>query len=330
MPVISGGKFVVMGGASQVGTHIGEQLLVGGAREVVLLDNLSLGSVDTIQSLLSDSRCTFVRGDVLRLNELFEPLANADGVFHVAGIMASTIRESPWMSLDVNIRGFQNVLEASRMQGVKKVIFSSSAGVYGAPEDDPTDEDSPMRWQVAPPASILYSASKVLGEGLARLYQELHGMDFVALRYTAVYGERQHRRAVMGGHIAETCERLRRGEPPIIDGDGEQVQDYVYVGDVAHANLLAMESAVTGEGINVVSGVATSQKRIVEIATQASGSALEPIHRPLVVTRLPPMTKLRFSREKARRLLGWEPQVSIEEGVSRMLRWVDERRATAA
>jgi len=171
---------------------------------------------------------------------------------------------------------------------------------------------------------------QVLGEGLARLYQELHGMEFVALRYTAVYGERQHRRAVMGGHIAETCERLRRGEPPIIDGGGEQVQDYVYVGDVARANLLAMESAVAGEGFNIVSGVATSQKRIVEIATEASGSTLDPIHRPLVVTRLPPMTKIRFSREKARRLLGWEPQVSIEEGISRMLRWVDEKHVTAA
>src|SRR5215218_4069065 len=104
MPAIFGGKFVVLGGASQVGSRIGEQLLAAGAREVVLLDNLSLGSTETMQHLLSDSRCTFVRADLLRLNELFDPMSGADGVFAVAGIMATTIGENPWMSLDVNIR----------------------------------------------------------------------------------------------------------------------------------------------------------------------------------------------------------------------------------
>src|SRR2546430_1197840 len=124
MPAISDGKFVVLGGASQVGSHIGEQLLAGGARELVLLDNLSLGSSATIQPLLADRRCTFVRGDVLRLNELFDPLEEADGVFAVAGVMATTIGENPWTSLDVNIRGLQNALEACRYQGVKKLVFS--------------------------------------------------------------------------------------------------------------------------------------------------------------------------------------------------------------
>ena len=330
MPAIAGGRFVVVGGASQVGSHIGEQLLTGGAREVVLLDNLSLGSAETMQPMLADSRCTFVRADVLRLNELIDPLRNADGVFAVAGIMASTIRENPWMSLDVNIRGFQNTLEACRVQGVKKVVYSSSVGVYGAPVDDPTSEDSPMRWQVTPPASVLYGASKVLGEGLARLSLERYALDFVALRYSAVYGERQHRRALMGGHIAETCERVRRGEPPIIDGDGSQVQDYVYAGDVAHANLISMESPVSGEAINICAGEDTSQNRVVEIVLQKCGSDLRPQSRPLIVTRLPPpSTRQGYSRDKAKRLLGWEPQVSIEEGIGRVLSWVDQQRAQA-
>lgn len=329
MPSISGKKFVILGGASQVGSHIGEQLLAGGAREVVLLDNLSLGSTETMQPLLEGARCRFVRADVLRLNELFDPLAGTDGVFHVAGIMATTIGENPWMSLDVNIRGVQNTLEACRYQGVRKVVFSSSVGVYGAPQDDPTDEDSPMRWQVVPTASVLYGASKVMGEGLARLYRERHGIDFVALRYSAVYGERQHRRAVMGGHIAETCERIRSGRPPIIDGDGQQVQDYVYAGDVARANLMAMEGAVTGEGINICAGADTSQNRVVEIVTQACGSSLKPEYRPLVVTRLPPSTRQGYSRDKAKRLLGWEPQVSIEEGIGKVLSWVDGRHKDA-
>ena len=131
----------------------------------------------------------------------------------------------------------------------------------------------------------------------------------------------------MGGHIAETCERVRRGEPPIIDGDGSQVQDYVYAGDVARANLMAMESSVTGESFNVCAGVDTSQNRVVEIVMQLSNSSRKPESRPLVVTRLPPSQKQGYSRDKAKRMLGWEPQVSIEEGIGMVLRWVDQQHA---
>jgi len=326
MPVISGGKFVVLGGASQVGSSIAEQLLTGGAGEVVLFDNLALGSMDTMQHLLADPRCSFVRGDVLRLNDLFDPLANADGVFTVAGIMATNIGENPWMGIDVNIRGLQNSLEACRYQGVKKIVFSSSAGVYGAPEDDPTIEDSPLRWQDLPPAMALYCTSKVMGEGLLKLYQQRYGLDFCAMRYTAVYGERQHRRALVGGHIAETCRLVRAGKSPIVEGSGQQVHDYIHAADAARANLMAMESSVTGEGFNVCSGVAVAQNRIVEIVLQACNSNLTPEHREKPgALKLPAASRQSYSYDKAKRLLGWEPQISIEEGVHRVLRWVDQQ-----
>ena len=329
MPAISGGKFVVLGGASQVGTHIGECLLSGGAREVVLVDNLWLGSPEQMQPLLADQRCRFVRGDVLRVNELYDPLEGADGVFHVAGIMASTIAADPGASLDVNIRGVVNSLEACRMQGVKKFVYSSSAGVYGWLEDEITDENSPYRWQVAPASSKIYGAGKIIGEALAEIYQERYGIDWVAMRYTAVYGERQHGRAIMGGHVAETCARIRNGEAPIINGDGSQVQDYIYVGDIGRANVMAMESDVSGEAFNIVSGRDTSQKRIVELALAATGSNLQPEYRPFKVLRMPPATRQVLSNEKAKRMLGWEPEVFIEEGVARVLRWVDQKRAEA-
>jgi UDP-glucose 4-epimerase len=250
-------------------------------------------------------------------------MAGADGVFAVAGIMASTILENPWMSLDVNIRGVQNALEACRYQKVPKIVLSSSAGVYGVMQDDAVTEDTPLRWQAAPPQLVLYSASKIIGESLAQMAHARGGPQWVALRYSAVYGPRQHRRAVMGGHIAESCLRVRRGEGPFIDGDGRQVQDYVYVGDVARANLMAMQSEVSGEGINIVGGEDTSQARIVELVLQAAGSPVTPEYRPYVVTRLPPVTKVGLSREKALRLLGWEPEVSIDQGVRNVLRWVD-------
>jgi UDP-glucose 4-epimerase len=331
MPAIADGKFVILGGASQVGCGIAEQLLAAGAREVVLVDNLSLGSTDTVQPLLEDRRCTFVRADVLRLNELFDPLKSADGVFMVAAYMATSIGQDPWAGLDVNIRGLQNALEACRYQAVKKIVISSSAGVYGALHDEPTDEESPLRWHALPPGRVLYGASKIAGEGLARLYHQRHGIDFVALRYTAVYGERQHGRALVGGHMAETCRRLRRGEPPIVEGDGRQEQDYIYAGDVARANLMAMASAVTAESINICSGANTSQRRIVEIASRACASRLEPQYREAPSgAKTPVASRPAISREKAKRLLGWEPEVSIEEGVAKVLRWVDQQLAAQA
>lgn len=323
MTAIANGTFVVTGGASQIGSHIAERLLAGEAREVRLLDNLSLGSSDLLRPLLADARCKFIRGDVLRLDELNDALKGADGVFVVAGLMASSINANPWVGLDVNIRGVQNTLEACRSQGVKKVVFSSSAGVYGTPEQESSAEEAPLQWQSVSPAMALYSASKVAGESLARMYKEQHGIDYVALRYTAVYGERQHGRALVGGYIAEICERASRGLPAFTDGDGRQVNDYVYAGDVARANVLAMESRVTGEAINISSGVATSQNRIVEIVGEACGSELKTQRREFAgAGRMPAATRYTFQRDKAKRLLGWEPQVTIEEGVSRVLNWV--------
>ncbi|KWF32825.1 hypothetical protein WL88_26180 [Burkholderia diffusa] len=331
MPNISGGKFVVVGGASLLGSHIGEQLLAGGAREVVLLDNLALGSTENIQSLLSDSRCTFVRGDILRLNELVDPLSDADGVFAVAGFLAAPIAANPWTGIDVNVRGMQNVLEACRYQKVKKVVFSSSVGVYGAVGDEPNSDDSPLRWQGMQPAVILYCASKIMGEGFGRFYQQRYGIDFVALRYSAIYGERLHKRALDATRMVEAYERIRSGQPPVIEGDGTGVQDYIYVGDVARANLLAMQSAASGEGINIASGVDTSVNRIVELVLESCQSDLKAEYRDdPAKMKMPVSKKQGYSRDKAKQLIGWEPQVSIEEGIRRLVAWLDQNRTSAA
>jgi UDP-glucose 4-epimerase len=327
MPNIAGGKFVITGGASQIGIHVAERLLIGQAREVVLLDNLSLGSSDLVQPLLADRRCRLVRGDVLMLHDLYDPLEGADGVFAIAAWMASSIEENPWVGLDVNVRGLQNTLEACRCRGVGKVVFSSSVGVYGAPGRDSLDEASPLHWHDLSPAMALYCATKVAGEGLVRLYSQRYGIDFVALRYSAVYGEQQHGRALVGGYIAQTWQRIRRGDPPIIEGDGEQVHDYVYAGDVARANLLAMESPVSGESINICSGQAIARRRVVELVMKSCGTELSPEYRPRSGSPSLPAARVQvFSREKAREVLAWEPQVGIEEGIDRVVKWMDERR----
>ena len=325
MPAISGAKYVVVGGASLLGSQIAAQLLSGGASEVLILDTLALGTTDNIKDVLTDSRCTFVRGDILRINELYDAFQNATGVFSVAGFLSAPMNANPWLGIDVNIRGVQNVMEAARYTGVKKVIFSSSSGVYGAVGDEPNTEDSPLRWQATPPASILYCASKVMGEGIGLYYQQKYGIDFIGLRYTAIYGENQHKRASDGTRVVEAYERIRAGLTPRIEGDGRQVQDYIYVGDVARANLMAMESAATGVGINVASGDDTSMNRMVELILKACGSDLEPEHiYEAHKLALPPMLKQGYSRARAKELLGWEPQVSIEEGVRRLVAWLDK------
>jgi UDP-glucose 4-epimerase len=328
MPAISGGKFVIVGGASLLGSHIGEQLLAGGAREVVLLDSLALGTTDNIDFLLGDKRCTFVRGDALRLNELFDPMANADGVFAVAGFLGMPMAANPWLGIDVNVRGAQNILEAARYQGVKKVIQSSSVGVYGALGDESNSDDSPLRWTGMPPALILYCASKVMAEGLGRLYQQRHGLDFLALRYAAIYGERQHKRAIAVSQMVEAWESVRAGKRPVIERDGKQVQDYIYVGDVARANLLAMSSSATGEGMNIASGVDTSQNRVVELVIKACKSDLEPeYYTDPNKLLMPQQVKQGYSRTRAKELIDWEPRVSIEQGVERLVAWLDKNRS---
>jgi UDP-glucose 4-epimerase len=327
VPTIKDGKYVVVGGASLLGSHIAEQVLAAGAREVVLLDNLALGTTDNIEHLLSDPRCMFVRGDILRLNELHDPLDAADGVFAVAGFLAAPIMANPWMGIDVNIRGMQNLMEACRYQGVKKVVFSSSVGVYGAVGDEANSEASPLRWSGMQPGVIIYCASKIMGEGIGRLYQQKHGIDFLGLRYSAIYGERLHRRALDATRMVEAYEAVRAGRAPIIDGDGSGVQDYVYVGDVARANLLGMESDAKDTAVNIVSGVDTSQREIVERIIAAAGSDLRPEFRT-DPTRLalPVSHKQGFSRSAARDLLGWEPEVSIAEGIRRVVAWFDHQQ----
>ena len=327
MPAISNNRFVVVGGASLLGSHIGQQLLEAGAGEVVLLDNLALGSTSAIEDLLADKRCTFLRGDMTKLHELLDPFKGAAGVFSVAGFLGGPMLANPWAGLDVNVRGVQNVLEASRVQGVKKVIYSSSSGVYGKMGAEPNSEDSPFSWQSLPPALILYSGSKIVGEGLCRLYQQLHGVDTVSFRYAALYGEKQHTRAIDATRIVQAWESVRAGKPPVIQGTGMQVLDLIYVGDVAQANVMAMEGSATGE-FNIVSGVDVSFNEVIDALLKACGSDLKPEHN-IDTAKVANVVEARMqlSREKAKREFGWEPKVDVEEGMRRLVGWLDSRAA---
>lgn len=319
---ITGGKFVVTGGASLIGSHVAEQLLAQGAREVVLLDNYALGSPDTVKSLLGNERVKLVRGDILRINELYDALEGCDGVFAIAGFLTLPLSQNPSLGLAVNVEGQVNIFEACRYRGVKKVVFSSSIAVYGDPAPGLIDETAPARLGTFQPAAALYACTKMIGENLCGLYSAKHGIQAIALRYATVYGERQHYRGVNALYIMENYDRIMRGEPPVIPDDGSEVHDYVHVADVARANVMAMASDVTAESFNVASGVATNLNRVVELLLQITGSKLKPVYKTGGGSVRSSVTKqLDFSLAKIEKMLGWKPEVTIEEGIRRLLEW---------
>jgi UDP-glucose 4-epimerase len=236
---VAGRRFLVVGGASLVGSASAELLLREGAEEIVVLDNFSEGSASAIKHLAGERRLKSLMGDALSLPQLLAMTRGIDGVLQLAAVMTLGMHRDPWRGLEVNIRGTQNVLEACAVNGVKKVVFASSTAVYGygpAIVGDLT-ETSPFHFRGAPTAAVLYGATKIIGEQLCRDAFQKRGLDYVALRYATVYGERQHYRAANALYIVETHDRVRRGERPQVVGDGSEVKHFVHVSDVAAANV---------------------------------------------------------------------------------------------
>lgn len=324
---LKGKRFVVTGGASLVGSHVAEQLLQADAERVTLIDNFSLSSPASIEGLAGDERVRVVRGDVLRLDQLLAAFEDdTDGVFHVAALLTLPLSRDPALGIDVNAQGTRNVLEACRWRGVPKVVLSSSVTVYGNATEGLVTEDHPFVAAGLQPPAAIYGASKVMAENLCRLYAERHGIEFVALRYSSIYGERQHGRGVNTLFFNDVYESARHGEPAMVSMEPTEVHDYVYVGDVARANLLAMQADISGESLTIVSGEATTAEDATRAILGACGSDLEPrFEVPDESVRFTASSTLTYSRAKAAEVLGWEPLVGLEEGVARLVTWLDEK-----
>lgn len=325
---IEANKFVITGGVSLIGSHIAEDLLAAGAKEVVLFDNYSLGNAEMIGDLVKDPRVKVVRGDILRVNEMYDAFHGAAGVFAAAAFLTLPLSENPPLGLAVNVQGHVNLLEACRMAGVKKVIFSSSVAIYGDPGADAVAEDSPFRLASFSAPAALYSATKIVGENLGKLYSQRHGIQFVSLRYSTVYGERQHYRGVNALYIMQNYDRIVRGERPTIPEDGREVHDYIHVADVASANVAAMASEVTGESFNIATGKASTLNEVVATLVEVMGSKLEPEYRtdPKAL-RASTAMQMDFDRSKAERMLGWTPKVALREGITRLVAWRKQQDA---
>ena len=318
-----GKAYLITGGASLIGSHLTEALLEAGAAEVRLLDNFALGTPDMIAHLAGDERVRLIRGDILRLNELLEAAEGTEGIFALAGFLTIPMLANPSLGVQVNTVGLLNTLEATRFARARRVVFASSVAAFGNAEAEVLAEEAPTVTATLSPVSAVYGVSKLFGESLCRLYAQKYGLEFNALRFASVYGERQHARAVNANFIAETYQRVRQGICPVIIGDGREVHDYIHVTDIAAGCLAAMAGAQHGHVLNLATGVDSTLTQVVRAVLRACGSTLEPEYRPDTRTvRSAGGEHLGFSRAKAEATIGWVPRIGLEEGIGRYIAWL--------
>ncbi|HEX2295980.1 MAG TPA: SDR family NAD(P)-dependent oxidoreductase [Actinomycetota bacterium] len=295
---------LVTGGAGFIGSHVVEELVAEGL-QVRVLDTLVKGKLASIQYLVDNGKVEFVEGDIRDRDSVDKAVRGCDYVFHTAGIHIVRSFASPEECIDVNIRGSYNVFRAALTHGVRRVVFSSSSSIYGDPERLPMSEDSPVN------ATDPYGASKWMAEQLlVTLAGE--GLEWNALRYFNVYGERQAAHAYYTTVITTFIKRLLNGEPPVIDGKGEQSMDFTHVSDVARANLLAMRCEAHDEVFNVGTGVSTTVKELAEILRQALGVDVVPQFsgRATLVQRRQADTR------KAEELMGFIAKTDVRTGLT--------------
>ena len=322
---IKGGRFLIVGGASLVGSASAELFLREGAAKVTILDSLFQGSADNIKHLEGDSRLELIQGDVMRLPQLIAATKGVDGVLHLAALMSITMDRDPWMGLDVNIRGTQNVIEACCLNDVKKLVFTSSSAVYGYGPGLKGDlvETTPFLSYGAPPGAIIYGATKIIGEQLCRDAFAKRGLDYVVVRYSTVYGERQHYRATNALYIIETHDRVRRGERPRVIGDGSDAKHFVHVSDAARANAAAFAADATNVAVNISGPKPTTTLEIVRLVTELAGKSLQPEHIEPEAGKVSLTSggAWKMDHALAERIIGWRPTVDMREGIARLIAW---------
>ena len=299
-------KYIVTGGAGFIGSHLCEALAEKG-HEVVVIDDLSSGKKENIGTLLSSgNKVEFIQETITDFAFLMETFRGADGVFHEAAFVS--VPKSilhPFANHEINSTGTLNVLLAARDAGVKKVVFASSAAVFGNIPGTPKREDS----RVDPLSP--YAVAKLTGEYYCNLFTRLYGMDTAALRYFNVYGPRQDPHSDYAAVIPKFIQRLSGGEPPLIFGDGEQTRDFVYVKDVVQANVKAMESAATGV-FHIGSGTETSVNMLAKTLMALSGFTGSPEYAP----ERPGEVKYSAADiTKAKTTFGYEPVYGLEQGL---------------
>ena len=312
--VLAGKKHLITGGAGLIGSHIADLLVGEEAGEIVILDDFSRGTMKNLEGAVGSGRINVLRGDIRDEGFVKEAMAGVDTVFHQAAIRITLCAQEPRLAHDVLSTGTYNVLEAARDSGVRKIVAASSASVYGQAVDFPTTEEH------HPYANrTFYGAAKVYLEGMLRAFNDVHELDYVALRYFNVYGPRMDTHGKYTEVLVRWMERIEDGQPPLIFGDGNQTMDFVFVEDVARANVLAAKAAASDVALNVATGLETSLKELAASLAEVMGSDLAPEYGP--ERKVNPVARRLAEVETAREAIGFEASVSLAEGLGRLVDW---------
>jgi UDP-glucose 4-epimerase len=314
------GRVLVTGGAGAIGSTVTDELVLAGAEEVVVLDNLVRGRRENLAWAEANGNVRFVDGDIRDRALVRELMAGIDTVFHLAAIRITQCAEEPRLALEVLVDGTYNVFESASEARVRKVVASSSASIYGLAEEFPTTETH------HPYANdTLYGAAKTFNEGLLKSFRAMYGLDYVALRYFNVYGPRMDVHGLYTEVLVRWMERIAAGERPLILGDGSQTMDFVYMQDIARANLLAARSDLSEGVFNVASGTETSLLELAQMLLGVMGSDLAVEHGPPRAVN--GVTRRLADTSRAYEQLGFRAEIGLEEGLTRLVDWWQGERA---
>jgi len=309
---LEGKRLVLVGGAGLIGSHLADLLVREPVSKVVIFDNFVRGSRANLAEAAQSPKLEIVEGSMLDRELLRATLQGADGVFLLASLWLGECVNDPRQAWLVNVDGSWNVVEACREAGVKRVVYSSSASVYGNAVVTPMTEEHPFNNRTT------YGATKIAVEQMMRAAAEQYRLEYVGNRYMNVYGPRMDYRGTYVSVIMKALDRILAGLPPLIHGDGKQVYDFVYVEDVAKANVLGMKANCTDEFFNIGTGQGTTITELVDHLLELSGSTLRPEFQPQATSFV---TNRIGSTEKAERLLGFRGVTPLREGLRRVVEW---------
>lgn len=316
---LQGKRVLVTGGAGFVGSHIIDLLIDEGCGEIVAIDNMVRGRPENLSDALARGPVRLLKGDICDQALMEELIRNTDLVFHQAALRITHCAEEPRLALNVMVDATFDLLELCVKYKVEKVIAASSASIYGMAEQFPTTElHHPYNNRT------LYGAAKTFNEGLLRSFHEMYGLDYVALRYFNVYGTRMDIHGVYTEVLIRWMERIAAGAAPLIFGDGSQTMDFIYIRDVARANILAAKADVTDEVFNVASGTETSLSQLAETLLQVMEANLRPEYR--AERKVNPVQRRLADISKAERMLGFRTTVPLDEGLRQLVAWWQDQQ----
>ena len=317
---LSGKRIMLIGGAGLVGSHIVDQLIQEPVSEIVVFDNFIRGTRDNLREAVRSPKVRVVEGSMTNRDALKRELEGADGVFQLASLWLGECVNDPRQAWEVNTLGTWNVVEACRAAGVKRIVYSSSASVYGNAVVTPMTEEHPFNNRTT------YGATKIANEQMFRAIYEQHKLPYIGMRYMNIYGPRMDYEGTYVSVIMKVLDRIFANERPVVFGDGSQVYDFIHVDDIARANILGMKADCADEHFNIGMGVGTSINELVKMLLELTGSSLTIDYRPQEQSFV---THRIGSIDKAERLLGFRATTPLREGLASVLDWRMAQRAAA-